>query len=41
MSWKMPKSKKLLKSGNLRKFDAKKVGPKFLNPGARETFSHL
>ena len=33
--------KKLSKSGNLSNFGAKKAGPSFLTPGAKETFNHL
>ena len=41
MFWKMPKSKKLSKSRNLPKFDIKKAGSSFLNPGTREAFDYL
>ena len=33
------KSKKLLKSGNLPNFNAKKARPNFLTPGAKEAFN--
>ena len=38
---KSAKSKKPSKSGNLPNFDAKKAGPSFLTPGAREAFNRL
>ena len=40
-SQKLAKSKKPSKSGNSPNFDAKKAGPSFLTPGAREVFNHL
>ena len=38
---KSAKSKKPSKSGNSPNFDAKKAGPSFLTPGAREAFNRL
>ena len=40
-SKKLAKSKKLLQSGNLPKFHAKKIGPRFLTSDAKTTFNCL